>query len=98
MIFLHPKLLSDPKAKGISEWLRDPRARDYFEYLMAKAAEKAAEAGNGLTDGSNNAVVDAKEHAKEAKRYTEMVSTMQAHAAHDFNFPIVELKSTPPIK
>lgn len=97
-IQFNPKLLSDPKAKGIGEWLRDPRARDYLEFLAFKAAEATAKAGNSSVEGSETELINAKDHATEARNLGNVINTLQTHASFDYKFEIAELKSTPPIK
>lgn len=69
MIHLSQRPLSDPRAKQIHEWLKDPACRAFIEWVANQGAAKTAEVGNALVSDEMGNDVDAKNVAEEARKY-----------------------------
>lgn len=98
MIILNQRLLPEPQVKQIREWLREPAARVFIDWIASCAAEKAADAGNSLVSAEPGDDADAKNSAEDARRFLAVHEIMTKVILDEIKMQTVELKPRPLIQ
>lgn len=95
MLHLQNQLLPEDQVKQIREWLQNPAAQIFANWLSNQCAGHAAEAGNKMVDGSDSDEVDAKGEALIARQYLNAFNIMKNVLQKDFKFQVVTFKEKP---
>lgn len=96
MLNLQSKPLPESQVKAIKEWLREPPARAFVDWLAHRAAAFTAEAGNALVESDLAAAVEANNAAEEARKFVAVHEIMvRVMTATDNPFSMVEIKPKP---
>lgn len=92
MIQLQQVPLPDDKVILLRAWLNAPGAREFQRYLSALSANKAAMAGNCLEKGEEQDIVEAKDNADTARRFTAFVKLIEEMRDPDYKFHPNDMK------
>lgn len=98
MIHIEQKPLTDPEVKAIRRWLAAADCEAFKRYLLGRAAELTAEAGNALMKGEDSDKIDADGDAKSARHYIEACNIISSCQQPGFEFLTVQLTPKPTSK